>query len=114
MKNNPYGGAEWSLSTMKFIFNMYDMYIIECEFTGMLSGKDKSGKRISLEKQKILHGQKAQDISDYCSTAHLQYKKYLLFYICYMFGAAYAYCNYSKIKFTMNEEFLFDQLNNFF
>ena len=31
-----------------------------------------------------------------------------------MFGAAYAYCNYSKIKFTMNEEFLFDQLNNFF
>ena len=31
-----------------------------------------------------------------------------------MFGAAYAHCNYSKIKFTMNEEFLFDQLNNFF
>ena len=113
-KKNPYGGAEWSLSTMKFIFNMYDMTIIEGEFTGILDGKDKSGKHISLEKQKILHGQKAQDISDYCSTAHLQYKKYLLFYICYMFGAAYAYSNFSKIKFTMNEEFLFDQLNNFF
>ena len=113
-KKNPYGGAEWSLSTMKFIFNMYDMTIIEGEFTGILDGKDKSGKHISLEKQKILHGQKAQDISDYCSTAHLQYKKYLLFYICYMFGAVYAHCNFSKIKFTMNEEFLFDQLNNFF
>ena len=36
MKNNPYGGAEWSLSTMKFIFNMYDMYNIECEFTTLI------------------------------------------------------------------------------
>ena len=93
---------------------MYDMTIIEGKFTGILDGKDKSGKHISLEKQKILHGQKAQDTIDYCSTAHLQYKKYLLFYICYMFGAVYAHCNFSKIKFTMNEEFLFDQLNNFF
>jgi hypothetical protein len=100
-KKYPYGGAEWSLSTMKFTFNMYDIFP-----TGAFNEKDSSGKQKNIEKLKIL--------SDYCSTAHLQYKKYLLFYICYMFGAAYAYCNYSKIKFTMNEEFLFDQLNNFF
>ena len=31
-----------------------------------------------------------------------------------MFGAAYAQCNFSKIKFIMNERFLFDQLNYFF
>ena len=80
---------------------MYDIFP-----TGAFNEKDSSGKQKNIEKLKIL--------SDYCSTAHLQYKKYLLFYICYMFGAAYAYCNYSKIKFTMNEEFLFDQLNNFF
>ena len=113
-KKNPYGGAEWSLNTMKFTFNMYDMFFINCKFPGILSGKDSSDKHISIKKQKILHGQKAQHITDYCSTAHLQYKKYLLFYICYMFGAAYAHCNYSKIKFIMNEEFLLDQLNNFF
>ena len=100
-KKNPYGGAEWSLSTMKFTFNMYDMVA-----SGILREKDSSGKQITTEKRKIL--------SDYCSTAHLQYKKYLLFYICYMFGAAYAQCNFSKIKFIMNERFLFDQLNNFF
>ena len=100
-KKNPYGGVEWSLNTMKFTFNMYDMVA-----SGILREKDSSGKQITTEKRKIL--------SDYCSTAHLQYKKYLLFYICYMFGAAYAYCNFSKIKFTMNEEFLFDQLNYFF
>ena len=113
-KKDPYGGAEWSLNTMKFIFNIYDMFFINCKFPGILSGKDKSDKHISIKKQKILHGQKTQHITDYCSTAHLQYKKYLLFYICYMFGAAYAHCNYSKIKFIMNEEFLLDQLNNFF
>jgi len=113
-KKDPYEGAEWSLNTMKFTFNMYDMFFINCKFPGILSGKDSSDKHISIKKQKILHGQKAQHITDYCSTAHLQYKKYLLFYICYMFGAAYAHCNYSKIKFIMNEEFLLDQLNNFF
>ena len=113
-KKDPYGGAEWTLNTMKFTFNMYDMFFINCKFPGILSGKDSSDKHISIKKQKILHGQKAQHITDYCSTAHLQYKKYLLFYICYMFGAAYAHCNYSKIKFIMNERFLFDQLNNFF
>jgi len=100
-KKYPYGGAEWSLSTMKFTFNMYDIFP-----TGAFNEKDSSGKQKNIEKLKIL--------SDYCSTAHLQYKKYLLFYICYMFGAAYAHCNYSKIKFIMNEEFLLDQLNNFF
>ena len=100
-KKNPYGGAVWSLNTMKFTFNMYDMLA-----SGVFREEDSSGKQINTEKRKIL--------SDYCSTAHLQYKKYLLFYICYMFGAAYAHCNYSKIKFIMNEEFLLDQLNNFF
>jgi len=92
-----YGGPGWALNTMKFTFNMYDMFP-----TGLFS----SQKKIEIEDQKFLN--------DYCSTAHLQYRKYLLSYICYIFGAAFANCNSNKVKFIMNEEFLLDQLNNFF
>ena len=83
-KKDPYEGAEWSLNTMKFTFNIYDML-----GTGVFS----SGMQISIDKQKVLN--------DYCSKAHLNYKKYLIFYICYFFGATYAYHNYSKIKFII-------------
>jgi len=92
-----FGAAWWSLNTMKFTFNNYDMIP-----TGVFA----NSIQISIDKQKVLN--------DYCSKAHLNYKKYLIFYICYFFGATYAYHNYSKIKFIMNEEFLFDQLNIFF
>ena len=42
------------------------------------------------------------------------FKKYLLVYVCYLFGAYYENCKRNNIKFEPTEIFLKKQLNNFF
>lgn len=96
-KAKKYGGIGWTLNTIKFTFNYYDIFS-----TGLYS----KNKKININKQKKLN--------NYCSKAHIKYKKYLLAYTCYLFGAVYSYCNSNKIKFQFNEVFLLDVLDTFF
>ena len=79
-KVKKYGGIGWTLNTIKFTFNLYDVFA-----TGLFSKK----LNLTIDEQK--------NLSNYCSKAHLKYKKFLLVNICYLFGAVYSYCNSNKI-----------------
>ena len=48
-----------------------------------------------------------------CSQAYKPFKKYLLFYLCYLFGAYFQQCKRHKIKFKFENDFLMIQLLNF-
>jgi len=87
----------WALNTIKFTFNYYDMFSTE------LFGMNKNLKM----KEQI-------KLNDYCSKAHLNYRKYLLLYTVYVFGSVYAQYDYNKIKLKFDEEFLIKTLRTFF
>ena len=93
--------SRWVLGTIKFHYNF--AYIIG---SGALDVNKEKFKDLTKNEQKYL--------INTCSTAYKPFKKYLLVYVCYLFGAYYENCKRNKIKFEIFEIFLKKQLNNFF
>ena len=93
--------SRWVLGTIKFHYNF--VYIIG---SGALGVDKEKFKDLTKDEQKYL--------INTCSTAYKPFKKYLLVYVCYLFGAYYENCKRNNIKFEISEIFLKKQLNNFF
>tara|TARA_B110000196_G_C21002197_1_gene593510 strand:- start:42 stop:941 length:900 start_codon:yes stop_codon:yes gene_type:complete len=96
--------SRWVLGTIKWHYDF--AYIIG---SGALfeSGTHK-------EKFKDLPKDEQEYLVNTCSTAYKPFKKYLLVYVCYLFGAYYENCKRNNIKFETSGIFLKKQLNNFF
>ena len=93
--------SRWVLGTIKWHYDF--AYIIG---SGALS--------VDKEKFKNLADNKQEYLIKICSTAYKPFKKYLLVYVCYLFGAYYENCKRNNIKFETTGIFLKKQLNNFF
>ena len=93
--------SRWVLGTIKFHYNL--VYIIG---SGAL--------HVDKEKFKDLPKDEQEYLINTCSNAYKPFKKYLLVYVCYLFGAYYENCKRNNIKFETSEIFLKKQLNNFF
>ena len=93
--------SRWVLGTIKFHYNF-----------GYIIGSGALG--VDKEKFKDLTKDEQEYLINTCSTAYKPFKKYLLVYVCYLFGAYYEYCKRNDIKFETSEIFLKKQLNNFF
>ena len=96
--------SRWVLGTIKF---QYDAAYI---FASGALQEDKSSKenfeKLSKEEQEYL--------LDICLNSYKRFKKYLLVYVCYIFGAYYENCKRHNIKFSFTASFLIKQLENFF
>ena len=93
--------SRWVLGTIKWHYDF--VYIIG---SGALS--------VDKEKFKDLADNEKEYLIKTCSTAYKPFKKYLLVYVCYLFGAYYENCKRNNIKFEPTKIFLKKQLNNFF
>ena len=93
--------SRWILGTIKWHYDF--AYIIG---SGALS--------VDKENFKDLADNEKEYLIKTCSTAYKPFKKYLLVYVCYLFGAYYENCKRNNIKFEPTEIFLKKQLNNFF
>ena len=93
--------SRWVLGTIKWHYDF--AYIIG---SGALS--------VDKENFKDLADNEKEYLIKTCSTAYKPFKKYLLVYVCYLFGAYYENCKRNNIKFEPTEIFLKKQLNNFF
>ena len=96
--------SRWVLGTIKWHY--YFVYIIG---SGALDEN-----RTYKEKFKKLTMDEQEYLIETCSTAYKPFKKYLLVYVCYLFGAYYENCIRNNIKFEPTKIFLKKQLNNFF
>ena len=96
--------SRWVLGTIKWHYDF--AYIIG---SGAL---DES--RARKEKFKDLTKDEQEYLIKTCSTAYKPFKKYLLVYVCYLFGAYYENCKRNDIPFAPTGIFLKNQLNNFF
>tara|TARA_B100001173_G_scaffold291988_1_gene283811 strand:+ start:865 stop:1764 length:900 start_codon:yes stop_codon:yes gene_type:complete len=96
--------SRWVLGTIKWHYDF--AYIIG---SGAL---DES--RAHKEKFKDLTKDEQEYLIKTCSAAYKPFKKYLLVYVCYLFGAYYENCKKNNIKFEPTGIFLKKQLNNFF
>ena len=96
--------SRWVLGTIKF---QYDVaYIIA---SGALNEENSSKENFDkLAKKKQDH------LLNICSNAYKPFKKYLLIYTCYLFGAYYENCKRNNVKFLFTASFLTKQLKNFF
>ena len=96
--------SRWVLGTIKF---QYDVaYIIA---SGALNEENSSKENFDkLEKKKQEH------LLNICSNAYKPFKKYLLIYVCYLFGAYYENCKRNNAEFLFTASFLTKQLKNFF
>ena len=96
--------SRWVLGTIKF---QYDIaYIIA---SGALNEENSSKENFDkLAKKKQDH------LLNICSNAYKPFKKYLLIYVCYLFGAYYENCKRNNIEFLFTAPFLTKQLKNFF
>ena len=96
--------SRWVLGTIKF---QYDVaYIIA---SGALNEENSSKENFDkLAKKKQDH------LLDICANAYKPFKKYLLIYTCYLFGAYYENCKRNNVKFLFTASFLTKQLKNFF
>ena len=96
--------SRWVLGTIKF---QYDIaYIIA---SGALNEENSSKENFDkLEKKKQEH------LLNICSNAYKPFKKYLLIYTCYLFGAYYENCKRNNAEFLFTASFLTKQLKNFF
>ena len=96
--------SRWVLGTIKY---QYDFgYIIA---TGALNEE-----RAYKEKFKELPSDEQKYLIETCSNAYKPFKKYLLVYVCYLFGAYYENCKRNKIDFSFSGIFLKKQLKNLF
>ena len=96
--------SRWVLGTIKF---QYDVaYIIA---SGALNEENSSKKNFNkLPKKKQDH------LLNICTNAYKPFKKYLLIYTCYLFGAYYENCKRNNVEFLFTAPFLTKQLKNFF
>ena len=96
--------SRWVLGTIKF---QYDVaYIIA---SGALNEENSSKENFDkLAKKKQDH------LLNICANAYKPFKKYLLIYTCYLFGAYYENCKRNNVKFLFTTSFLTKQLKNFF
>ena len=96
--------SRWVLGTIKF---QYDVaYIIA---SGALNEENSSKENFDkLAKKKQDH------LLNICSNAYKPFKKYLLIYTCYLFGAYYENCKRNNAEFLFTASFLTKQLKNFF
>ena len=92
------------MGTIKF---QYDVaYIIA---SGALNEENSSKENFDkLAKKKQDH------LLNICANAYKPFKKYLLIYTCYLFGAYYENCKRNNVKFLFTASFLTKQLKNFF
>ena len=96
--------SRWVLGTIKY---QYDFgYIIA---TGALNEE-----RAYKEKFKELSSDEQKYLIETCSNAYKPFKKYLLVYVCYLFGAYYENCKRNKLEFSFSGIFLKKQLKNLF
>ena len=95
--------SRWVLGTIKF---QYDVaYIIA---SGALNEENSSKENFDkLAKKKQDH------LLNICANAYKPFKKYLLIYTCYLFGAYYENCKRNNVKFLFTASFLTKQLKNF-
>ena len=96
--------SRWVLGTIKWHYDF--VYIIG---SGALDEN-----RTYKEKFKELTMDEQEYLIETCSTAYKPFKKYLLVYVCYLFGAYYENCIRNNIKFEPAGIILKKQLNNFF
>ena len=96
--------SRWVLGTIKWHYDM--VYIVG---SGAID-EEKTYK----EKFKTLPKDHQNYLINTCSNAYKPFKKYLLVYVCYLFGACYESCKRNNIKFEPTEIFLRKQFNNFF
>ena len=96
--------SRWVLGTIKWHYDF--VYIIG---SGALDEN-----RTYKEKFKELTMDEQEYLIETCSTAYKPFKKYLLVYVCYLFGAYYENCMRNNIKFEPAGIILKKQLNNFF
>ena len=96
--------SRWVLGTIKFQYD--DAYIIA---SGALNEENSSKENFDkLAKKKQDH------LLNICANAYKPFKKYLLIYTCYLFGAYYENCKRNNVKFLFTASFLTKQLKNFF
>jgi len=96
--------SRWVLGTIKY---QYDFgYIIG---SGALNEE-----RAYKEKFKELSNAEQEYLIETCSNAYKPFKKYLLVYVCYLFGAYYENCKRNKLEFSFSGIFLKKQLKNLF
>jgi len=96
--------SRWVLGTIKF---QYDVaYIIA---SGALNEENSSKENFNKLKKK-----KQDHLLNICANAYKPFKKYLLIYTCYLFGAYYENCKRNNVKFLFTASFLTKQLKNFF
>ena len=95
--------SRWVLGTVKWTYDFG--YIIG---SGALSDKN-----YPLENFKNLKNDKKKYLINTCEKAYKPFKKYLLFYVCYLFGAYFQQCKRHNIQFKFEKDFLMIQLINF-
>ncbi len=95
--------SRWVLGTVKWTYDFG--YIIS---SGALSDKNHP-----IEKFKNLKDDEKKYLINTCEKAYKPFKKYLLFYICYLFGAYFQQCKRHKIEFKFEKDFLMIQLKSF-
>ena len=96
--------SRWVLGTVKWIYDYgYVVGVGACD----------SNRAYPYDKFKKLEKEEQKYIISSCETAYKPFKKYLLFYICYLFGAYFQQCKRNKIKFKFERDFLMIQLKSF-
>ena len=95
--------SRWVLGTIKWHYDF--AYII---------GSGALDESRALEKFKDLPKDEQEYLINTCSNAYKPFKKYLLVYVCFFFGANYENCVRNNIKFETSGSFLKKKLNNFF
>ena len=95
--------SRWVLGTVKWTYDYG--YIIA---SGALSDKNHP-----IEKFNNLEETEKKDLINKCTKAYKPFKKYLLFYVCYLFGAYFQQCKRHNIQFKFEKDFLMIQLINF-
>ena len=96
--------SRWVLGTIKWHYDM--VYIVG---SGAIDGEKTYG-----DKFKTLPKEHQDYLINSCTNAYKPFKKYLLVYVCYLFGACYETCKRNDIKFDPSQIFLTKQFNNFF
>ena len=95
--------SRWVLGTVKWTYDF-----------GYIFGSGAFNERAHpLEKFEKLDEAEKKYLIETCSQAYKPFKKYLLFYVCYLFGACFQQCKRHKIKFKFEKDFLIAQLLSF-
>ena len=95
--------SRWVLGTVKWTY----------DFGYIMGSGALSDKNHPLEKFKNLKKDEKEYLINNCEKAYKPFKKYLLFYICYLFGAYFQQCKRHEIEFKFEKDFLMIQLKSF-